>query len=1160
MSTETFLIESNRRIAYAQTISAELNALINTPDSVPLTEHPNNEWLTYVENGIQMNIGDQISVEASMINTKGSPEETMEFSGGSNAIEGDSFVDNVAELEYGFYITNNQQFNFNLPLFSHKLDYRTTEETYGGPALFDVTDLNIPTALTPDGDFSPKAVSYLNYDYFVKCYPAQSIEGFSSLMGSGPAFTPTFELLDGQDWSSNTTEAQATRTVAPSISNPSIFMYERDQKRLYKYPSNYGGIYNTDNLTNQEMVTVKIPFEVPIGFNSPDTVGEYLTSQFHKRSGNANDWEENYVQPKTFNMTRVTASTLGQKNSLSSRDSVAITDQSYKTVSTCTGDLLYGRAEGKWGASFFLEGQMHNSELPTRTGTGYKTEEGNTMFWKNMLSGDINKANALQEWNKLRKGPQNTDNLQTALSGGINTTIWSGGDYEWTPPLPSVQSIGDLGCCVSLIDDLESDTSLNFTYVESTSRVNGKVAVVENCELLIMSPHIAVATNIIFSAKTYAIVNETLKSAQYQDSSENPPIYQAPSSNITNEISNNMAVDFQFGQSDDELCVGSAGLNYNMVNPHVAVYATGRYPSGSSPLPNLPIKNSYQVLSWAKYDSSTGLFGSTCPRLIQGRVQTKADVNGHKIYSRWNDRFNPDSPLFILTLPPNTLFSFFDSKGRSFFSGNDGSNYIPEIGGDTSNYPGIAVVYYKVDSVPHPNLLDVPFIAFINKDDISPSFEPGDGGVSIPCPMKFEMYGLSSSLSDNSYAKIATAQKTTNGQEFPTPYAGENPYPSGQWSNLPDNNLGLVKATAFQNVQPYSYMPFCYIGADNPLIQFDATYSRFTISSLHTATRVGNGIFQLPEITSNAQFADITLLMNSTEGMLSNMNNDFSGAVPLVYYSVPQAISPNPVISAQSGIGIMGMRIPTAKQIQSGYTTNSNFTGVIQSVSVNRPNLFNGTLFAKLGFNLEQIIPLFGEQNNEFNKFNFTQYIGLNGQGATSKQSNMVKPTTTNAFISGSLMLGVVTSNYKRPMENLGVLRENQVESNAVSDAIIALGLPSKLDYSYLVVYSDIIPNTKYYGGGGGGQNIPAVGYISRNYSTGDYFFAFSTDWRYTVDKPYVLNHFKVDIRLPNGQPAPISDNSSIIFRITKPTILPSLPMIPQKSEKPPHEKGEVKQ
>ena len=1161
MSTETFLIESNRKIAYAQTISAELNALINTTDSVPLSEHPNHEWLTYVENGIQMNIGDQISVEASMINTKGSPEETMEFSGGSNASEGDSFVDNVAELEYGFYITNNQQFNFNLPLFSHKLDYRTTEETYGGPALFDVTDLNIPSDLNPNGDFSPKAISYLNYDYFVKCYPAQSIEGFWSEMGTGPAFTPTFGILDGGDYSMPGTTPQTPRRVAPSISNPSIFMYERDQKRLYKYPSNYGGIYNTDNLTNQEMVTVKIPFEVPIGFNSPDTVGEYLTSQFHKRSGNANDWEENYVQPKTFNMLPpVTISSNDQTSVLSSRDSVAITDQSYKTVSTCTGDLLYGRAEGKWGASFFAEGEMKNALLQVRTGTGYKVSEGNTMFWKNMLSGDMNKADALQEWNKLRKGPQNTDNIQTALSIGYNTTIWSGGAYEYTPPPPSVQTIGDLGCCVSLIDELESDTTLDFTYVEGTARVKGTSTVIANCELLVMPPHTAVATNIIFSDKTYAIVNETLKRAQYQDSTENPPIYQAPSSNITNEISDNMAVDFQFGQSDDELCVGSAGLNYNMVNPHVAVYTTGRYPSGSSPLPNLPVKNSYQVLSWAKYDSTTGLFGGTCPRLIQKQVQTKADVNGHKIYSRWNDRFNPDSPLFELTLPPDTLFSFFDSKGRSFFSqvvGNDGNNYIPEISGDTSNYPGIAVLFYKVDTVPHPNLLDVPFIAFINKDAITPI---GDGGVSIPCPMKNEMYGLSSSLSDNSYAKIATAQKTTNGEDFPTPYAGQNPYPTGKWEGQPNPTLGLVQAIYFYNCQPYSYMPFCYIGADNPLIKFDATYSRFTISSLHTATRVGNGIFQLPEITSNAQFADITLLMNSTEGMISNMNNDFKDAEAREYYSVPQAISPNPVISAQSGIGIMGMRIPTAKQIQSGYTTNSNFTGVIQSVTVNRPNLFNGTLFAKLGFNLEQIIPLFGEQNNEFNKFNFTQYIGLNGQGATSKQSNMVKPTTTNAFISGSLMLGVVTSNYKRPMENLGVLRENQVESNAVSDAIIALGLPSKLDYSYLVVYSDIIPNTKYYGGGGGGQNIPAVGYISRNYSTGDYFFAFATDWRYTVDKPYVLNHFKVDIRLPNGQPAPISDNSSIIFKITKPTILPSLPMIPQTSGKPPHETGEVKQ
>jgi hypothetical protein len=64
---------------------------------------------------------------------------------------------------------------------------------------------------------------------------------------------------------------------------------------------------------------------------------------------------------------------------------------------------------------------------------------------------------------------------------------------------------------------------------------------------------------------------------------------------------------------------------------------------------------------------------------------------------------------------------------------------------------------------------------------------------------------------------------------------------------------------------------------------------------------------------------------------------------------------------------------------------------------------------------------------------------------------------------------------------------------------------------------------------------VPAMAYLSRNYSTGDYFYTFSTGWTYTIDNPYVLTDFSTEIMLPDGSPAPINKDSSVIYKITKP-------------------------
>ena len=145
------------------------------------------------------------------------------------------------------------------------------------------------------------------------------------------------------------------------------------------------------------------------------------------------------------------------------------------------------------------------------------------------------------------------------------------------------------------------------------------------------------------------------------------------------------------------------------------------------------------------------------------------------------------------------------------------------------------------------------------------------------------------------------------------------------------------------------------------------------------------------------------------------------------------------------------------------------------------------------------------------------------------------------------------------PSANLGQMASIQGETNAVSDILIAANLPRKLDFPYLVVYSDIVRNPSYLGGPTGHEKLSAISYITRNYTEGDYFFSFATNWSYTADSDYVITSILTDIRLPDGRPAPIDDNSSCIYKITTPQIMPVAPQLPTQKKKSTDDKPEAR-
>lgn len=1116
--SETIIIESNRQIAYRATIEAEQNASINTPDTATQAEYPSHEWTTYIENGIPIEVGDEISVEASMINVKGSPEETQEFSGGKNKVGNNPLVDNIATIEYSPYIVNRHQFNMNMPKYLSTIDTRYLLSYYGQLAWGDVSLRDLHQNLT--------GTDVQNFAFFAANYPYQALEGFTINTTTNP---PTSAII--------------ASNLRPSIQNARIDMSIAGPQRLYKCNRYWTGP-DLEDQDNAVITNRYLPLNIPEGFNSPATIGEFLTSQFHNRLGDADGWTNREVNGGTYYIDATTG-----RIGFTAR--ATITDETFFTTNTSTGQLFEGRERNEWGSAFTGEKKTDGSAAVE--GTGYVELQGRQMFWNNLLTGEISKLEALTYYQKLKHKPKPSTYFTGATSNINEATTFSGANYivnaEW----------GEYGSEVVMLDShtkIVDTDPLPYSNWKSGG-TESQTTLLDDPEMLDLNIGECITTNIPASYNNMILLRGTFFNNVYQtQSSVIAPFYTGPpvlnpsptSYYNANLVWNNQRTKFQIGRADDQYSIGQAQKNINLVNPRVATFYTG-LPQAVPPVAPDPasiddLPNTYKVFDWANYGNlPANTPWKTMPRLVQNPIQNAGgnDLKNFfssapyevELFTNMREEFDPSSPKCAITLPTNSDFSFRNTKGYFFPIKELG---IAPFNYDSSNrdFPALAVVYYKEGKAPYETMVDVPFFAFINAFPVGTGNYAGQPKIKIPMVMKGEMIGLSTSCSDNAWSKIVNVMKT----DPSSPYIAK----SGATPASPVYPEG----TTYEAVAPQRYMPYIMIGADNPLITFDSDFSRYTISSLHTATRTGNGIFQLIEAKANEQFATDNLFMQSQEAMISGMSAANQNGIPVVFLDIPQQEFPSPTISAQSGIGITAMYVPFLSAVNDFYLdrVGDALTANTIKMDVLTPNQYKGTLFDKLGFNIEQILGMFGVQNAQFNQYNVVKYIGY-PQSALLKQKNTPLPMTTNAYVSASIMLAVSQNIAQYPMENIAGVRPNQLEANAESDKIIALNLPSKLDYSYLVVYSDIIPNVKYYGGANGEQKIPAMAYISRNYSTGDYFFSFTTDWTYMVDKPYILSHFKVDIRLPNGKPAPISDNSSLIFKIMKrktmPPITPSL-------------------
>ena len=1000
MASDTIIIECNRQIA----LKAQLDTLGGINNLSLQHNIPNNRWQTTIQSGIQVNVGDEISLEATMINTKGTPDQTIEFVGDLNTLNPADLVDNETKMKTSFYVNNNRQFNFSLPLASHKC---VTEFIY-----VDDSNYGLP-------DMESFANFKLNYPY---------------------------EALEGWKW----TEADKYKTGAEiagaPATNPPPQLTNQNTLRLYCNKGFYpgGSIETTDPghftpcIERQQTIDLK----VPIGFNTPSSVSNRLTSQLQGSSGTAIQGGYEQITPYRF---------VVEGTALNKYHVPGITGPTQIAIPTSTGQLGYAREAGNWSAKFVGE--------TGGEGSGYVKEQGEKLFWDNLLCG--NQAEFIAKtkvWNHTHK--------YAVESAAVTKENY--GDH-------AMVKISFFEICVA--DQIGGEPGPDVVVMNGPNVAD--VVTITAANVITPPNNFLIHTNLLYTDENIYNIGQFYRASEYLVIPNAKVETTFPTSSNTAQY---YQIDMPFGRSDDQRSCGATEQYVNLSNPKLAK-------STDTPGGNYIPFNPVNVDGFVFYPQV-----KNAAPMNSGR-----HANFVKGGSRWRSDLYEEKNGANFVVQDSSLFTIFDSNGRR-------GDYTLSVQQNVAIIP----VYYKEASLPYPGLKDVPFCAFITITET-----PGNLQKSILTPLLGEGFSMFSiNCYDNLLAKPCSIQKyaTDGGVIYPL------------------------------DTSALTYAAVMFAGADDPKINFDSEGDgRFSIGGLHTAIRSGNGNFQQISQTNsvnnsgNPEAGNIIATAFNNDGAFNGMTNK-AGVKTLERPSFfEQAVLPFSWASSQSGVSVVSLEVNTKKG------------GVQVPLTAFNPEIFKATLFSKLGFNIEQLIPYDGTSQGEFNRENYNKYLGPN-QPILYKQSNMVKPFTTNAYISSFANIAATTNAAHNPMENLGTVAiGHAVTSNnisAQSDELIAENLPAKLDFAYLIVYSDIVQNPQFYGGANGQQKIPALAYVSRNYSAGDYFYSFTTNWTYTADKDYIISTIDTNITLPNGDPAPIEPNSTVIYKIRKPKALPPPPIV----------------
>jgi len=355
-------------------------------------------------------------------------------------------------------------------------------------------------------------------------------------------------------------------------------------------------------------------------------------------------------------------------------------------------------------------------------------------------------------------------------------------------------------------------------------------------------------------------------------------------------------------------------------------------------------------------------------------------------------------------------------------------------------------------------------------------------------------------------------------------------------------NTSIMLSSGFHPLQYYGHQEYSaapyirqvYLGANNILFNFDTVESRFQLSNLHSAEKVGNfynagdpnppGDILAPPPASQAS------------------QDCYKINKPLRYDSWTPDLQPYPVIDLQGSFvdGTQNDFISMNDMLEPStiYDAHSGVTIADMGVS---EDLWTPSFWGLLGFE-------YGQFNSSGSIENIDN-INIRFTNTTTNTSGI----TTNADVTSQNSLqfsvNVFGTNLFNPLINSHVNYYNTAQSLhqalgtadfrvepaiivvADSTTIKAKQLPRKLLRGYYLINSDILDTANYFRLSNPLQTMAVCG----KYNAANDFIEYSGGGPvFTVTKEKTITSIKTQILDPEGGNAQVGDNSGVIYRVDK--------------------------
>ncbi len=1198
------------------------NLLDNTKDEFK------NNWINNISSsGIVINAGDQISLEETIVNSRGASDEVIEFRGAENE---NGFLDNKVELTYSFYINNSGINTVKLPLINH-CTYRGNAATIAGASDTTLTpELTAPPAASTFSDqTNGQVLAHSNQNYLyvyakrsigetffypddgsaATTYTTQPYDGMtdSSIVfgnylfrirekvkggsaannindgykagfiyntvispAANPAGTPfsgsgmkikvisttstgniygiidKFEVFDigsgynpdalisglatiklmepisGDPFQGTSHEFELTSFPSENFkeTNTKDFF---DGKRYYFNNIDFGGFCDsreyTDNTADtpaQDLTkfnstygkrTRSLSLEVPVGFATPDNVGEILTDQLHKPSKIT---KENDTAPFLKYSKMVNAHSTETGDISFDFEPVVIDTPTYSPV--CMNGSQSGNPRGDLNTFTQVRNRFYNSVAwlePERIeglnyfNTGYRkatTDHGDI----DILTG------------RLDTPSTQTSGLGTVGDFGYGHTREFGNHVVLLNTFKNTdfQNNADKGVSNQVGLTKGSLIITNLKYTENN--IKGLAAGFKKAEKYIGD----LSQNIDVDSQAFKNrLGVFLDIGAYDDEFSNKVLVRDTQGNTLK------GQRLKFATITESANFGNVEIpvDHNFADP-----TTGRTLQGYQK-DFFNLDNDGQKLGgvWIKSRFQNGYLYN--PSSVDG---TTPNPNGDTANFRGTfqaETFTPDTSVFNFSTAGDITFeSFFNSR----FTNENGitQNYEEYIKLSQENDIGAIPVFCRHEGVNTMTrggidlVLETPFIAFVSAFELGTPTQPFDPQLGTD--------------SANNIWRLDTSNST-----FGTKIGLDKSFTRNEavFMYNPQINNVLSASLAGGTADGNNYINYGYIGAVNPSIIFNPALSRFEISGLNTPVSTGNGL--LTDILNNFEANDNPnqqVLNLNRKGQIitkqskprgDQVNGADGNPIPISItrisnFQVRQ--KEGSILDSQSGISIEGLGL---------YDKSGNITQLTETDFTK----FQFSLFDKIGFDLNQLLPRIGESNAFFtNDFLFQTHTGFKYQDIPNF---FTKPTTTGSYVSSAEIQTLSLNEDDAPVFNLGMDSLRDSSPDISQGAISAFKLPTKLEIPYFLVYSSILEggvDTQFIGGEDGQSKIPAIGILTRENNQGDFFYSPSSDFVFTATKDFVITEIETSIRLPDGSRPKLESHSSIIYKITKP--LRSLP------------------